>query len=140
MNYEEARKKMSDIGQEHVFRFFDELSDAQKRSLIQQIAETDFSVLRRINHGAGDGRGVFAPLDAMQRSEIEARERELHDIGVKTIKEGKTAALLLAGGMGTRLGSDDPKGMYDIGLTKNPTGIDSVESAIELLKKNGVEL
>ena len=118
MNYEEARKKMSDIGQEHVFRFFDELSDAQKRSLIQQIAETDFSVLRRINHGAGDGRGVFAPLDAMQRSEIEARERELHDIGVKTIKEGKTAALLLAGGMGTRLGSDDPKGMYDIGLTK----------------------
>ena len=118
MNYEEARKKMSDIGQEHVFRFFDELSDEQKRSLIQQIAETDFSVLRRINHGAGDGRGVFAPLDAMQRSEIEARERELHDIGVKTIKEGKTAALLLAGGMGTRLGSDDPKGMYDIGLTK----------------------
>ena len=118
MNYEEARKKMSDIGQEHVFRSFDELSDAQKRSLIQQIAETDFSVLRRINHGAGDVRGVFAPLDAMQRSEIEARERELHDIGVKTIKEGKTAALLLAGGMGTRLGSDDPKGMYDIGLTK----------------------
>ncbi len=76
----------------------------------------------------------------MHRSEIEARERELHDIGVKTIKEGKTAALLLAGGMGTRLGSDDPKGMYDIGLTKNPTGIDSVESARELLKKNGVEL
>ena len=57
--------------------------------MIQQIAETDFSVLRRINHGAGDGRGVFAPLDAMQRSEIEARERELHDIGVKTIKRGE---------------------------------------------------
>lgn len=118
MNYEEARKKMSDIGQEHVFRFFDELSDIQKRTLLQQIAETDFSVLRRINHGAGDERGVFAPLAAMQRSEIEAREQELHDVGVKTIKEGKTAALLLAGGMGTRLGSDDPKGMYDIGLTK----------------------
>ena len=114
MNYEEARKKMSDIGQE----FFDELSDIQKESLIKQIAETDFSVLRRINHGAGDERGVFAPLAAMQRSEIEAREQELHDVGVKTIKEGKTAALLLAGGMGTRLGSDDPKGMYDIGLTK----------------------
>jgi len=118
MNYEEARKKMSDIGQEHVFRFFDELSDIQKRTLLQQIAEIDFSVLRRINHGAGDERGVFAPLAAMQRSEIEAREQELHDVGVKTIKEGKTAALLLAGGMGTRLGSDDPKGMYDIGLTK----------------------
>ena len=118
MNYEEARAKMSAIGQEHVFKYYDELSDEGKAALIKQVEETDFAVLDRIGSGAGDKRGVFTPLAAMQRSEIEARENELHDAGVKAIKEGKTAALLLAGGMGTRLGSDDPKGMFDIGLTK----------------------
>ncbi|MBQ4224921.1 MAG: UDPGP type 1 family protein [Oscillospiraceae bacterium] len=118
MNYEEARAKMSAIGQEHVFKYYDELSDEGKAALIKQVEETDFAVLDRIGSGAGDKRGVFTPLAAMQRSEIEAREKELHDAGVKAIKEGKTAALLLAGGMGTRLGSDNPKGMFDIGLTK----------------------
>jgi UDP-N-acetylglucosamine/UDP-N-acetylgalactosamine diphosphorylase len=38
---------------------------------------------------------------------------------VKAIQNGKVGAVLLAGGMGTRLGSDDPKGMYNIGLTKD---------------------
>ena len=118
MTYEEAKAKMSAIGQEHVFKYYDELSDTQKAALIQQIEKTDFAVLGRIGSGESDKRGVFSPLAAMQRSEIEAREQEFHDAGVKTIKEGKTAALLLAGGMGTRLGSDDPKGMFDIGLTK----------------------
>ena len=119
MNYEEARAKMSAIGQEHVFKYYDELSDEGRAALIKQVEETDFAVLDRIGSGAGDERGVFSPLAAMQRSEIEAREKELHDAGVKAIKEGKTAALLLAGGMGTRLGSDNPKGMFDIGITKH---------------------
>ncbi|MBQ3843084.1 MAG: UDPGP type 1 family protein [Ruminiclostridium sp.] len=119
MNYEEARKKMADIGQEHIFKYYDELDEAQKAALIQQVEDTDFSVLAKIDKGADGTRGTFAPLAAMQRPEIEAREKELYEAGVKTIKAGKTAALLLAGGMGTRLGSDNPKGMYDIGLTKH---------------------
>lgn len=118
MNYEEARKKMSALGQEHIFKYYDTLSDAEKSALIKQVEETDFSVLARIDKGADDKRGSFSPLAAMQRSEIEAREKELHDAGIKAIKAGKTAAMLLAGGMGTRLGSDDPKGMYNIGITK----------------------
>lgn len=120
MTYENAKEKLAKFGQEHILKYYDELSEESKKSLLEQIDKTDFTVLRHLeNYGKGEGRGVFSPLAAMQRDEIVRREKEFHDAGVKAIKEGKTAALLLAGGMGTRLGSDNPKGMYDIGETKH---------------------
>ena len=119
MNKTEAENKLKDYGQEHVLKYFDEMSSDEQTALLDQIENTDFSVLSHIGEaGKGEGRGSFSPLAAMQLSEIEARRDEFHDAGVKAIKEGKTAALLLAGGMGTRLGSDNPKGMYNIGITK----------------------
>ena len=42
---EEAAKKLSDFGQEHVLRYYEELDDAGKADLLTQIEETDFSVL-----------------------------------------------------------------------------------------------
>ncbi len=119
MQKQEALSKLENIGQEHVLKYFDELSTEKQQALLEQIAETDFSVLKHIGEAGESERGVFSPLAAMQLDEIKKRENEFHDAGVKAIKEGKTAALLLAGGMGTRLGSDNPKGMYDIGITKH---------------------
>ena len=119
MNLEEAKKKLETFGQEHVLKYYDELSDTEKQELLTQIDETDFSVLENCkNLGKSEGRGAFSPLAAMQVSEIERRKDEFAAAGIKALKEGKVAACLLAGGMGTRLGSDNPKGMYDIGLTK----------------------
>ena len=119
MDRTNAEKKLKEYGQEHVLKYFDELDASTQEALLTQIEETDFSVLSHIDEaGKGDERGTFSPLAALQREEIVSREKEFHDAGVKAIQEGKTAALLLAGGMGTRLGSDNPKGMYDIGLTK----------------------
>ena len=119
MTFDEAKKKLEQFGQTHVLKYYDELSDAEKAELIAQIEDTDFAVLENCkNLGKSQGRGEFAPLAAMQVSEIEERKSELFEIGKKALKEGKVAACLLAGGMGTRLGSDNPKGMYDIGLTR----------------------
>ena len=119
MTFEEAKYKLEQFGQEHVLKYYDELSEEEKKSLLTQIEETDFSVLENCkNLGKSEGRGKFSPLAALQVSEIEQRKEEFTKIGVKALKEGKIAACLLAGGMGTRLGSDNPKGMYDIGLTK----------------------
>ena len=119
MTFEEAKRKLEQFGQQHVLKYYEELSDAEKQELLTQIEETDFAVLENCkNLGKGDERGEFAPLAAMQVSEINERKDEFMKIGVEALKAGKVAACLLAGGMGTRLGSDNPKGMYDIGLTK----------------------
>ena len=120
MTFEEAKKKLEQFGQLHVLKYYDELSESEKAELLAQVADTDFSVVENCkNLGKSEGRGQFAPLAAMQVSEIESKKDELFSIGKKALKEGKIAACLLAGGMGTRLGSDNPKGMYNIGLTKD---------------------
>ena len=117
MNLRQAEQKLADWNQTHVLQYFEELTEKQQEALLQQIEETDFSALNCI-HETGKPRGVFSPLAAMELDEITARKDELYDAGIKTIQGGKTAALLLAGGMGTRLGSSHPKGMYNIGITK----------------------
>lgn len=140
MTREEALKKLESYGQAHVLRYFDELDKAGQEALLNQIDETDLSVLDHIKDAEkGIERGVFSPLKVMQREEILSREQEFHDAGVKAIKEGKTAALLLAGGMGTRLGSDNPKGMYDIGKTK-PVYIFQriIENLLDVVNETGI--
>lgn len=54
----------------------------------------------------------------MQLPEIEAKREKFQTLGLEAIRKGRVGAVLLAGGMGTRLGSDDPKGMYNIGITR----------------------
>lgn len=120
MNYNEALEKLLEFGQEHVLKYYEELSEPQRLELLAQIEATDFSVTALCGNTSKEvKKGVISPLVAMQLPEIEARETEFRAVGVEAIKKGKVGAVLLAGGMGTRLGSDDPKGMYNIGLTRD---------------------
>lgn len=117
---EEAKEKLSRYQQEHVLKYYDQLSDAERTSLLQQIKDTDMSILSACNNKEElVSKGVITPLAAMELDEIQDNANHFRTIGVKAIQEGKVGAVLLAGGMGTRLGSDDPKGMYDIGIHKS---------------------
>ena len=83
MNIEEAKEKLQKYGQEHVLKYYSELSDSEKQELIAQIEDTDFSVLANCkNLGHADARGEFAPLAALQVSEIEKRKDEFMKLGV----------------------------------------------------------
>lgn len=119
MTLQQAKDKLSKYGQEHVLKYYDELNEAEKEQLLKQIEATDMSILELCKHREELGnKGVITPLAAMQLTEIEANKEAYTAIGLEAIRAGKAGAVLLAGGMGTRLGSDNPKGMYNVGITR----------------------
>ena len=136
MNYNEAMEKLKKYGQEHVLKYDAELPDEQRNTLIEQIDRTDFTV---IGQAAETGkRGTIAPIKAMTIPEIDMGRERFERIGMEAVKAGKLGAVLLAGGMGTRLGSDAPKGMYDIGISK-PVYIFQrlIENLMKVVEKAG---
>lgn len=110
---------LKEKGQEHVLRFFEELSEEEREKLLGQISRVDWEMLSLIRDPEDlSGGKSISPIPVLSVPEIK-RDRERYAAkGKQMIAEGKLAAVLLAGGQGTRLGSDAPKGTFDIGLTR----------------------
>jgi len=139
MNYQEAYQKLEKYGQTHLLKYYEELTTASQEKLLSQIEETDFSVLSAIkNSGAPCTRGKITPLKALEIKDIEPRKAEFTALGIEAIRAGKVGAVILAGGMGTRLGSDKPKGLYNIGLNK-PVYIFQrlIENLLDVVEQTG---
>ncbi|MDO4804747.1 MAG: UDPGP type 1 family protein [Lachnospiraceae bacterium] len=139
MTYENALKKLVSCGQEHLLAFYDELSDDSKAALLEQIDGTDFSIVDAFScEEANAARGEISPLSALTVEEISEKEEEFRKAGLQAIQDGKVCAVLMAGGMGTRLGTAGPKGAYDIGITK-PVYIFQrlVENLLDVARESG---
>lgn len=119
MTFQKAYEKLAAAGQLHVLAHFDSLTQTQQKNLLNDIELTDFTVLSYLEKREElMKKGVITPLAAMELSEIEKSRALFEEVGYRAIRQGKVGTVLLAGGMGTRLGFDEPKGMYDIGLTR----------------------
>lgn len=91
----------------------------QNAALKERLERIDWSILEHIQRKETvNERGVFAPLEAVEVPEIEARRDEFKAAGLDAIRAGKVGAVLLAGGQGTRLGLDRPKGTLNIGVNR----------------------
>lgn len=120
MNYSQANEKLEKYNQTHLLKYYNELEEQEKEELLNQIDNTDFSVLSLCKKGNSEiKKGKITPLEVMQLDEIERNKEKFFTTGISAIKSGQIGTVLLAGGMGTRLGSDEPKGMYNIGETKD---------------------
>ena len=118
MTREEAINLLEEKGQSHVMRGFDDLTEEQQKGLLAQIEAVDWKVIELAGKQSKIPLGELSPLGAVEVSEIEKREGEVREAGLTAIREGKVAALLLAGGMGTRLGLDKPKGELNVGINR----------------------
>lgn len=118
MQYDELKTMLEAHGQMHVLRWWDELDAAGREKLAGQIESIDWETVSLSHIGENGGRGKIEPIEGLSLEEIEARRAEYSAVGREAIVKGKVAAVLLAGGQGTRLGLDGPKGACDIGITK----------------------
>lgn len=119
LTYQDAYDILSQYNQTHILKYYNSLSDTEQKSLLSQIELLDFSLLKNVEDKSEENkRGKFEPLDAVGISEIRQRKDEFMTAGIDAIKNGKVGAVLLAGGQGTRLGYDKPKGMFNIGVNK----------------------
>jgi UDP-N-acetylglucosamine/UDP-N-acetylgalactosamine diphosphorylase len=112
------RTMLAEHGQEHVLRFWDRLDDGQRQGLLEQIAGLDLNAVDRMANllrnppDAGGERDV-RPADVL---ELDATMREAARApGEAALRAGRVGVLLVAGGQGSRLGYDGPKGCYPIG-------------------------
>lgn len=118
MTKQEALAKLTPYKQEHLLRYFDVITEEGRERLLSQIDGLNLSVLDFFHEKDEQKRGAFEPLGALTLDEITANCDKYRETGLEAIRSGKAACVLLAGGQGSRLGFEHPKGMYNMGVNR----------------------
>ena len=124
-------KNLENHSQQHILAFFDDLSDPQKHSLLDQIDQLDLNQIDKWvakyikSDSPSDIPADFQPAISYpplpETSQEATKYEKAISLGEKLIADGKVAAFVVAGGQGTRLGFDGPKGNFPATPIKNKT-------------------
>jgi UDP-N-acetylglucosamine/UDP-N-acetylgalactosamine diphosphorylase len=123
MSEADLRDKLDKYGQQHLLRFAGELSADERANLIGQISALDFEQIRREfaqaeKPAAKVDSAAVQPIEVLDLPHAEHEQlawRKAAKVGEEALAAGRTAVLLVAGGQGSRLGFEHPKGMFPLG-------------------------
>lgn len=118
MDLKSSKAVLEKYGQQHLLDYYGELGGDERKILLDEIGKLNFDAISEAVSGEGRKVGKLSSADALSLKEIAARADEYERAGLAAIRAGKVAAVLLAGGQGTRLGLNAPKGTFDIGVTR----------------------
>lgn len=135
-------------GQEHLLAHWSRLSPAEREQLAGQIREIDFPRIAKLAKGESkteDWGALSAraksPRAIRLKGTLEFSADEARRRGEQALRAGEVGAILVAGGQGTRLGFDHPKGMYPIGpVSECPLFQILFEKLIAVGKRYGVRI
>jgi len=126
---EAVQRKLAACGQAHLLAFMDELDTAQREALLAEIHAVDWDQLAELIESHVLNTPPLRDLTDLAPPEIlpatpadeamQARYDEARRLGETILGEGKVAAFVVAGGQGTRLGYNGPKGCFRATPVKN---------------------
>ena len=119
--FDAALECLKKYGQEHLINNFEKLSEGNKEKLLNQILTIDFNQIKELYESTKTevsfANDKIEPIDYVDKSALSNEElKKYNDLGDEAIKSGKYAVVTMAGGQGTRLGHNGPKGTFKLGL------------------------
>lgn len=139
---DDLRQRLKQHGQEHVLAWWDELDDAGRRELLAQVQALDLDELKRLYDKRDHAYEVptaeqIEAVPVIPRGGPEDGERRRQ--GEEALRRGEVAVLVVAGGQGSRLGFEHPKGMFPIGPVTDKTLFQiHAEKVLALSRRYGV--
>ncbi len=107
MEIEKLKDNLKKYGQEHLLNHYETLDDTSKKELLKQIETIDFALVNNLyNSTKKEEKQVgdkITPIEYLDKYKLYDDYKHYDNIGKKSIKEGKLAAVTMAGGQGTRL-------------------------------------
>ena len=141
----EIKANLKKYGQEHILNHFEELDETHQKELLKEINGIDFELVTSLYNNTKkekkNTKDEITPINYLDKFKLGDKYKYYENIGKKAIQEGKLAAVTMAGGQGTRLGHNGPKGTYDIGLDSHKSLFELLSDGIkEEAKKYGVTI
>jgi UDP-N-acetylglucosamine/UDP-N-acetylgalactosamine diphosphorylase len=123
--YEQTKARLARVGQTHLLNFYGSLGASEQQSLLAQIAELDVESLPKVIEEYVKHKPVFALPPNLGPAPYFARNAGSGPLpwdrasatraGEDLIRAGQVAGFVVAGGQGSRLGFEGPKGCYPAG-------------------------
>ena len=119
--YNAALERLKKYNQEQLLNNYENLSEENKEKLLNQILTIDFNQIKELYESTkvevSFANDKIEPIDYVDKSALSAEElKKYNDLGEEALKAGKYAVVTMAGGQGTRLGHNGPKGTFKLGL------------------------